>query len=448
MENTGNNKESPPYSISLHELKFPFFTFGEGVKDQDKLTLLHLRPYKTGKGRKIKLFSIIRGGNSKPLLELKKMLEEEKFQKLLLAKGPDIQIVGMISEDDLMRDFYLYKDSLIIILHDKNMNNDYHDHIKFLAKKNNVRVQFIDITHLSDSNSFPFKGVMTQLIAKDDGIPWILDIEDNVSFYSNSMIIGISYSSKHGRLSYGVAHFIDLLNMEEKIEIIKGGLRTDSFRGLLLREEEFQQVINQAIRWYKSETSKSTESLHIFLYETAPIRKNNTKYVSDLIADPSKVGFKRFAFTHVHIKSTNYGVPRMYDISNVGYIPEYSYMQKRGTYIKVEMKSGDSSFSMKGEIIIGTTGFYLQNNSKPKGTKGTPVPLYAQVTSNVANILDIVADQVMKLAHLDWEYLFQEYRMPFMIKYSTILARFINQFCKTDQEFNDFPTLWDVRDLM
>ena len=137
----------------------------------------------------------------------------------------------------------------------------------------------------------------------------------------------------------------------------------------------------------------------------------------------------------------------MYDRSNDGYITEYSYMQPRGAYIKIEMEPNPNSFSMKGELIIGTTGFYLQSG-RPKGTKGTPVPVYAQVTSNVDNILDLVADQVMKLAHLDWEFLFQEYRMPFMLKYSTKLAGFINQFCKTEEEFNNFPILWDVRDLM
>ena len=447
MENTGNKGENQHYSVSLHELDFPVFTFGDGVKNKTKLTLFQVKPYKMGKGRKIALFSIINGGDLKPLLKLKEMFEERDNQKLLWKMDPDIQITKVISDDDLIKDIYLYKDYLIIVLHDRNLKTEYHDQIKFLAKQNSVRVQFINITHLNESKSFPFKGVLAQLIAKDDGIPWILDVEEKVSFYSNSMIIGISYSSKFGRLSYGVAHFIDLLNMDEKIEIIKGGLRKDSYRGLLLREEEFKNVINQAVRWYKSKVYKS-DSLHIFLYETSSIRKNNARYISELIADPSKVGLKGFAFTHIHIKSVNYGVPRMYDLSNVGYSPDYSYMQKRGTYIKVELKSDKNSFSIKGELIIGTTGFYLQSGNKPKGTKGTPVPVYALVTSNIENILDLVADQVMKLAHLDWEFLFQEYRMPFMLKYSTKLAEFINQFCNTEEEFNSFPTLWDVRDLM
>ena len=205
-------------------------------------------------------------------------------------------------------------------------------------------------------------------------------------------------------------------------------------------------MINQAIAWYRAKAHNS-DSLHIFLYETAPIRKDNTNYISHLILDPSKVNLKEFSFTHIHIKSSSYGVPRMYDLSNVGYSPEYTYMQKRGTYIKVEIQSDPTSFSMKGELIIGTTGFFL-NNGNPKGTKGTPLPVYAQVTSNNISVLDLVADQVMKLAHLDWEFLFYEYRTPYMLKYSTKLASFLNQSCKTEEDFNNFPPLWDVRDLM
>lgn len=446
MDSTGNKEENPPYSVSFHELRFPFLTFYEGVKSQNKLSLFYKKPYKMGNGKEIGLVSIINSGDSRDLSKLKEMLEEENTKKLLWKSAPNIKIIGVISEDDLEKSIHLYKGYLIIILHDKSTRPEYHDQIKILAKRSEVRVQFMDKNHLDNGNPFPFKGIVTQLIAKDDGVPWILDLEDRSPFYANSMIIGVSYSSKYGRLSFGVAHFIDLLNMDEKIEIIKGGLRTDFYRGILLREQEFKNVINQAIAWYRAKAHNS-DSLHIFLYETAPIRKDNTNYISHLILDPSKVNLKEFSFTHIHIKSSSYGVPRMYDLSNVGYSPEYTYMQKRGTYIKVEIQSDQTSFSMKGELIIGTTGFFL-NNGNPKGTKGTPLPVYAQVTSNNMNVLDLVADQVMKLAHLDWEFLFYEYRMPYMLKYSTKLASFLNQSCKTEEDFNNFPPLWDVRDLM
>ena len=450
LENDKNDepdKQSP--LISMETLNIPFLIFKDGIKTQYKLRLFSGGPYKPGKGRKVKILSIINGNSSEQLEQLKAMLKEYQIQKILSPSCSNIDIVGSVPPDCLIKNIHLYKDSLLLILHDGNLNGIIHDQIKLLAKRNDVRVQFINISHLGNSTSVPFKGVITQIIAKDDGIPWILDIEeDDKAFYPNSIIIGISYSSKYSRLSYGVAHFIDILNMDEKIELLKGILRTDSYRGVLLRDDEFKNIIEEAIKWYKFKNPKASDFLHIFFYETAPIRENNIRLISDLINDPSKIGLSKFEFTHINIKSTNYGTPRIYDTSNVGYDPKYTYMQQMGTCIKIQTQAKGSSFCKRGEAILGTTGFYIQDINTPKGTKGTPLPLYCQITSNTQDAIETVARQVMKLAHLDWEFLFQEYRSPFMIKYSTKLASLINQFCSKEQELTDFPTLWDVRDLM
>ena len=446
-ENTGSNQQT--HQISIENLNIPFLVFKGGIKTQSKLRLFNIGPYKPGKQRNVKIFSIIDADVSVQSERLKSMLKESQIQKILSPSCSNIDIVRSVSSDYLIKNLHLYKENLLLILHDGQLDGVTHDKMKLLAKRNNVRVQFINISHLDSSTSFPFKGVIAQVIAKDDGIPWILNIEeDEEVFYPNSMIIGVSYSSKYSRLSYGVAHFIDILNMDEKIELLKGAMRTDSYRGVLLRDEEFKKIIEGAIEWYKAKNSKACDTLHIFFYETAPIRKNNIQLISDLIENPSKIGLSKFEFTHINIKSANYGVPRIYDTSNLGYDTIYTYMQKRGTYIKIQTQNNENSFCRRGEAILGTTGFYIDGYNKPKGTKGTPVPLYCQVTSNNENAIDIVAKQVMKLAHLDWEYLFQEYRLPFMIKYSTKLASLINQFCSTEQELKDFPTLWDVRDLM
>ena len=450
LEDDKNNEpdqQSP--LISMEELNIPFLIFKEGIKTQNKLRLFSVGPYKSGRGHKVKILSIINGDSSDKMEQLKNMLKEYQIQKILSPSCSNIEIVGSVPPDCLIKNIHLYKDSLLLILHDGHLNGIIHDRIKLLAKRNDVRVQFINISHLGNSNSFPFKGVIAQIIAKDDGLPWILDIEeDDHAFYPNSVIVGISYSSKYSGLSYGVAHFIDILNMDEKIELLKGTLRTDSYRGVLLRDDEFKNIIEGATKWYKTKNPKAGDTLHIFFYETAPIRENNIQLISDLIDDPSKIGLSKFDFTHINIKSTNYGVPRIYDTSNVGYEPKYTYMQQRGTYIKIQTQANERSFCRRGEVILGTTGFYIQDINIPKGTKGTPVPLYCQITSNAKDAIETVARQVMKLAHLDWEFLFQEYRLPFMIKYSTKLASLINQFCRTEQELTDFPTLWDVRDLM
>lgn len=446
-ENKESEQQSP--SISVENLNIPFLSFKSNIKSQYKLKLFSAGPYKPGKGRDVKILSIIDADSQDQLKRLKSMLKESQIQQVLSPSCSNIDIVGDTSPDCLIKNIYLYKDNLLLILHDGNLKGAIHDQIKLLAKRNNVRVQFINISHLGNPASFPFKGVIAQIIAKDDGIPWILNIEEDEDvFYPNSIIIGISYSSKYSHLSYGVAHFIDILNMDEKIELLKGTLRTDSYRGVLLRVEEFKNIIEEAIKWYKNKNPKASDTLHIFFYETAPIRENNIQLISDLIADPSKIGLSKFEFTHINIKSANYGVPRIYDESNIGYEPKYSYMQRRGTYIKIQIQANGSSFCRMGEAILATTGFYNEGGKNPKGTKGTPVPLYCQVTSNNENAIEIVGRQIMKLAHLDWEFLFQEYRLPFMIKYSTKLASLINQFCSTNQELTDFPTLWDVRDLM
>ena len=450
MEDDENNEpDQQPQSIRMGELNTPFLIFKDNIKDKNKLKLFSAGPYKPGKGRNVKILSIINGDRLDKMKELEDMLKESKIQKILSPSCSNIAIVGSVTPDYLIKNIHLYKDNLLLVLHDGDLNGQIHDRIKVLAKRNDVRVQFINISHLGDSNSFPFKGVIAQIIAKDDGLPWILNIEeDDQALYPNSMIVGVSYSSKYSRLSYGVAHFIDILNMDEKIELLKETLRIDSFRGVLLRDEEFKNIIEGAIKWYKTRNPKAGDTLHIFFYETAPIRENNIKFVSELIDNPSKKGFSKLEFTHINIKSSNYGVPRIYDMSNIGYEPKFTYMQKMGTYIKIQTQANGRTFCRRGEAIIATTGFYTEGINKPKGTKGTPVPLYCQVTSNAIDAIETVAMQIMKLAHLDWEFLFKQYRLPFMIKYSTKLASLINQFCSTEQEFMDFPTMWDVRDLM
>lgn len=328
---------------------------------------------------------------------------------------------------------------------------------KIRAINNFSRYQFVSYDHIASNDRYQKFNLWTQLIAKSDGTPWIVD-NSNIQFTNNdTFIVGIAFSILKGIITYGVAHFIDVNNMKQEVmlrpigrEVPKGSLylETGELENILKTGiSRFRDVSpNNSIRYGAPSLEKIARSgrrnLSIFIYKTTPLHHEEEAAIDDLISKSDTLGYDAIDVTHVHIKSENYGIPRIFDTGNYG--SSYQYMNRQGTVIKIlSIDSNNKGLAFRGDIIIGTTGIYDKRIGLG-GTLGTPKPLLLSVHSTMDDPFRFLGNQIMAMSEMDWEYTGENYRLPFIIKYARRVSVF-SHYIKSSKSFKPFI---DIRDIM
>lgn len=359
-------------------------------------------------------------------------------------KNSKLEVLYSECKSDELTDFISHHSPYtMIILHDQSLNDTIYSNAKIQAIISGTRVQFIDFKHISKIEPYTIFNIWIQLMSKCEGTPWLLSNNADFPFVNDeSLIASISFSTKYENVSYGVAHFLDTYNMKQEI-IIEPDERKNANRALELSENELTKIIKRAIKWFK-ENKNGRKKLNLFLYKTTPLRPIEKKVIDSFISNPDD-GLEEVSITHIHIKSANFGIPRLYDMENVGYAG-FNYMPLQGQCIKLEPNEAEiEGFEFRGEIIISTTG--LIEGLNPRGPKGTPVPLLLSIFSNKKGILDTIENQAMAMTGMDWEYTGKNYRAPFLTKYSYRLARLIS-YQKKELPAKMLSKVLDIRDLM
>ena len=348
-----------------------------------------------------------------------------------------------------------YQNSIILIIHGGNgvssnngrVTNKTYYLSKINAISNGSRIQYISCDHLKQCNNFIKFNLWTQLIAKCNGTPWIID-NSTLGFIDNNdtIIVGIAFSIVNGTITYGITHFLDIYNMSQEVTVNYIGRPTG--RGsLYLKGEELIKILKQGTerlslhKNLKGKPSRDNSKLKLFIYKTTPLHPEEKKAIESIIENPDILNYNFIDVTHIHIKSANYGIPRLFDPDNIGTF--FQYMTKQGTSIEISPDSINvSGFQFRGDLIIGTTGTFVKNNNS--GTIGTPRPLFLSVHSTIANHFNIIQNQVMALTEMDWEYTGKNYREPFIIKY----ARRMSVLLQYLPDKGNFKSNIDIRDIM
>ncbi len=360
-----------------------------------------------------------------------------------------------------------YPNSIILIIHGGNgvgpNNGRVSDEIYYLSKINAItnssRIQYISYDHLIKYNNYVKFNLWTQLIAKCDGTPWIID-NSTIQFVDNdTIILGIAFSIVNGTIMYGVTHFIDINNMNQEVTLNYIG-RPAGRGSLYLKNEELINILQQGNEILSSHKNrdlgpygnnsysgdnqiKRKRRLKLFIYKTTPLHPEEKKAIESIIDNPKMLNYDFIDVTHIHIKSPDYGIPRLFDPGNTG--TYYQYMSQQGTSISIipDNNTNMPGFGFRGELIIGTTGTFTRGN-RIAGVNGTPKPLFLSIHSTIADPFNIIKNQVMALTEMDWEYTGQTYREPFIIKYArrmgTLLLYLQNQ--------SNFKSNIDIRDIM
>ena len=360
-----------------------------------------------------------------------------------------------------------YPNSVILIIHGENgvgsnngrVSNEIYYLSKINAITNSARIQYISYDHLIKYNNFVKFNLWTQLIAKCDGTPWIID-NSTIQFVDNdTIILGIAFSIVNGTIMYGVTHFIDINNMNQEVTLNYIG-RPAGRGSLYLKNEELINILKQGNEILSSHKNrdlgpygnnsysgdnqiKRKRRLKLFIYKTTPLHPEEKKAIESIIDNPKMLNYDFIDVTHIHIKSPDYGIPRLFDPGNTG--TYYQYMSQQGTSISIipDNNTNMPGFGFRGELIIGTTGTFTRGN-RIAGVNGTPKPLFLSIHSTIADPFNIIKNQVMALTEMDWEYTGQTYREPFIIKYArrmgTLLLYLQNQ--------SNFKSNIDIRDIM
>ncbi len=347
-------------------------------------------------------------------------------------------------EDDLPDLINNYANKIIIVIHKGKIEDHNYYKSKINAIINNSRIQFIDYSHLK-GNSYQKYNIWVQLIAKCDGTPWIVDNSSQQFIDNDTLIIGISFSTLNNELTYGVAHFLDANNMVQEI-ILQKIKRDLSKRYLYLNTDEFSEIMRQGLNWFKTKHNDfgmENKAVKIFIYKSTPLHAEEKKSIEQMRNNPEHLGYDNIEFSHVHIKSENFGIPRIYDTSNYG--TAFQYMPKQGVCLEIIPDNlSQNGFGFRGDIILGTTGMYSQGFGKFGGTKGTPKPLFMAVHSSLKDPIESIENQVMAMTNMDWEFTGANYRNPFILKYTNRVANLLHYM----QDVTNIKPIIDIRDLM
>ncbi|MFG1391171.1 hypothetical protein [Acidiplasma aeolicum] len=372
-------------------------------------------------------------------------------------------------ENDLKSVASKYPNSIILIIHggmgDSPNNGRVSDEIYYLSKINAItnssRIQYISHDHLIKYNNYIKFNLWTQLIAKCDGTPWIID-NSTLQFIDNdTIILGIAFSIVNGTIMYGVTHFIDINNMNQEVTLKYIG-RPAGRGSLYLKSEELINILRQGNEILSSHKNrdlghyrnnsysrdnqiKGERRLKLFIYKTTPLHPEEKNAIESIIKNPKILNYDFIDVTHIHIKSPNYGIPRLFDPDNTG--TNFQYMNKQGTSIGIipDNNTNIPGFQFRGELIIGTTGTFKRGNGIG-GTKGTPKPLFLSIHSTLADPFNIIKNQVMALTEMDWEYTGESYREPFIIKYARRMGTLLSYLQNPNQ--SNFKSNIDIRDIM
>ncbi len=335
------------------------------------------------------------------------------------------------------------KGSLVVIFHSGMVDQDVYYGAKSKAIENGFRIQFIGKKHFEESDpSYVIFGIWVQLIAKCDGTPWILQNDPNKPFISNdTLIIGLSFTRDlKNNVYYGISHFLDVNNMNQ--EIVLTAIKPDfAGRSLVYSKDDITKILSNGLDWFNKNHSGAEVKYagRIYLYKTTPLHPQERAGIESFIDGQNKKE-QAILFSHIHVKSLSFGTPRIYNLENVGYA-NFGYMVKKGEAISIRPKTNAEGFARRGAVILATTGFY-EKYRKPRGTLGTPMPLFLEIEANFPNALDDVERQAMAMTMLDWEHpVGLEYRNPFIIKYSRRMS-------KVSRHMQNFDKAIDIRDLL
>ena len=362
-----------------------------------------------------------------------------------------------------------YSNSIILIIHGgigaSPNNGQVSDEIYYLSKINAItnssRIQYISYDHRQKYNNYVKFNLWTQLIAKCDGTPWIID-NSTLQFVDNdTIILGIAFSIVNGTIMYGITHFIDINNMNQEVTLNYIG-RPAGRGSLYLKNEELLNILKQGNEILSSHKKRDQEPygnnsysrnnqnngerrLKLFIYKTTPLHPEERKAIESIIENPQMLNYDRIDVTHIHIKSANYGIPRLFDPDNTG--TSFQYMNQQGTSISIIPDNNTKmlGFQFQGELIIGTTGTFTRGSSIA-GVKGTPKPLFLSIHSTIADPFNIIKNQIMALTEMDWEYTGENYREPFIIKYARRMGTLLSYLPNSTQ--SNFKSNIDIRDIM
>ena len=360
-------------------------------------------------------------------------------------------------ENDLINIASIYPNSIILVIHrgrsygsnNRFIKDKIYYHSKINAITNGSRIQYISYNNLKSDNNYKKFNLWTSLIAKCDGTPWIID-NSTLQFIDNdTIILGIAFSIVNKKLRYGVAHFMDINNMNE--EVILNNIGEFSERKLdfpYLNKDELIKILKRGIGLLNSKNPsmeiKGNKKLKLFIYKTTPLHPDEEKAIKTIVENPNILNYDCIDITHIHIKSFNYGIPRLFDLSNTE--NSYPYMNRQGTSIGIILDNTKTSgFQLRGELIIGTTGtFKNEYNNSVVGIKGSPKPIFLSIHSTIVDPFKMIKNQVMALTEMDLEYTGENYREPFMIKYAHRLSILLSYI----QIENNFRSNINIRDIM
>jgi len=325
---------------------------------------------------------------------------------------------------------------------------------KMDAIKNRSRIQYISYDHLLKDNPFVKFNIWAQLIAKCNGTPWIVD-NSAIQFTSNdTIIVGIAFSVVNWTITHGIAHLIDINNMLQKVTLYNIGRRLDH-EGLYLKKDEMIDLLRQVVKSLPSNEratfnrnfdnagdNRNVRRLNLFIYKTTPLHPEENEAINNLINNPGILSYDDIDVTHVHVKSANYGIPRLFDTDNTG--TPRQYMNRQGTCAGI-IPEGKSipGFRFRGDLIVGTVGVTSRGYT-PGNIYGTPKPLFLAIHSTIVDPFERIKNQVMALTQMDWEYTGENYRGLFIIKYARRMAKILFY----DQDQNSLRKYIDIRDLM
>jgi hypothetical protein len=416
--------------------------------------ILTYGPYQKGRINDIQIIPFIK--NSFDLNDLNKSIDRlfdlsylnefpfnkkiNKFKDLIENyKGYNIQTKSLPN----LNFYNFYKDTLYIIIYDDLLTQGIRFRVKLSAIKQNAKIQFIHINHLRNFNLYIIFNIWMQLLAKSGGKPWIVDNASNF-FKNNTLLIGISFSKINDKILYGVSHFVDLHNLDQVIEVSQI-TRTDEFRGIMLRKNEMLDVLKKGVDWFHNKNPHAKD-VNIYIYKTSPLHFQEADAINAFISEKENYGFSDISLSHIHVKSKNFGIPRMFDIENLD--TSYRYMNRMGQCIKIKYDASinNTVFRDQTEFAIATTGYISFNNKNKRGTLGTPKPLFLHVSSTNNDMGEYVKKHVMAMKAMDWESPNIQNSGLFILKYSGRMAKMLS-YLKANSGIA-LPEFFDVTYLM
>ncbi len=379
--------------------------------------------------------------------------KDRNFSSFYRISGVNFPIVRnrTVSLKNLTNELSKLTSGMVLIIHKGKVRSDIYEDSKLQAKISGVRIQYFDISHLVPVMYHHIFGLFTQMIAKANGTPWIIENSPYNKFQERqSIIIGIAFTTKWSKINYGIAHFLNIKNLKQVMEVrrIKG--RTDDSRGLFLQREEMTEILTAAIDWHSTDNNKN-DPLDIYLYKTTPLHVEERRAIEDFLANQTAEN-QLIRVAHIHIKSSN-PKNRVYDTDSVGPKSTLHYMPKQGQVVEIISTDNireSNSLSLIGQCMVSTTG--IPDISGGRDPIGTPNPFTMEIHANWKVSLPLIENQVMAMSSADWEATGKQYQSLFILKYANKLASYLSRW-SSDKEKNSsteslLPRTWDIRDLM